>query len=341
MTLPAVTALGGRRWLDDGTERFNATFMNQLAPQGFVSQNADADLDVDVWPAVWNNAGTLDTYAGEEGFTLSSSSTNYLYLDGAESPAAQLKVSTSAFPAPAAGQYFYLAIIVTNSSAITSITQLQEHSAVGAQANVQSVSVTAPITNTGTSTNPVVDISDATPGNAGAMPSANTDQGIWRQNSGAFSLLSPGSNGDTLKVLSGALTWATVPDLKAIFVGRAAASVASGSDITLTQVFALGDTDEFNLDPDSDNTAEIEIVSASRKCVLIPVLAGGGSQSSVELKVDGTTDETIGVLADSNAHACAFVPLEPGAGEYIKATVASGGLGSSTSQFIILLIFGS
>lgn len=340
MTLPGVSELSGRRFLGDLTEGFNPTIMNQLTPSGFVSQNADAALDVDVWPVIWNNAGTLDTYAGEEGFTLTANQTNYLYLDGAEAVGDQLKASTSAFPGPASGQFFYLAIVVTNSSAITSITQIREHSAVGAQANVQSVGVTAPITNTGTSTDPVIDIADATPGSAGVMPAANTDQGLWRQASGAFSLLGPGAEGTALKIISSALAWVKTPDLRAIFVGRAAASVSSGSDITLTQLFALGDTAEFTLNPDADNAAEIEVVNA-RKCLLVSVLAGGGSQSAVAVNVDGSAAESIGVMADTNAHATAMTPIEPGAGEYVKLSVTSGGTGSSTSQFVILLIFAS
>lgn len=341
MTLPGITEVGGKRWTGDLTEGFNPTNMNKSGPQGLVSHSPFGGLDIDIWPKRWNNAGTLETYPGVERHTLTANATNYVYLDGSQAPASQLTVSTSAFPTPATGQYFYLAEVVTNSTQVTGITLILQHSAVGAQANVQSVAATAPITNAGTSTNPNFGISDATPGNKGAMPAQDSDEGIWRQASGAFSLLDPGSDGDTLKVLSGALAWATVPDLKALLVARADVSVAAGSDVGLTSVFSLGDSSEFVLDPDGDNDAEIQVVNASRKCLLIPVFAGGGTQSSVELQKQEVAAESIGVLADSNAHACAIHPVSPAAGDYLKYRVVSGGLGSSTSQFVLLLIFGS
>ena len=176
MVLPSD--IGGKNWLDDLAvdNQFLAANLNRQRPLGFVFRKPLTLLTVTVMPVEWLNGASFDTTL-EADLVMVANSTNYIYLDGSFAPALQLKQNTTGFPAPTSGSFRYLAKVVTNSTEIVSITNLQIDRGGGMVGTVQSVTGAAPITSTG-GANPVIGITAATnllPGSMSAADKAKLD----------------------------------------------------------------------------------------------------------------------------------------------------------------------
>lgn len=113
-------SVNGKFWRDLGgvDEEFSAANMNRLRPGAMAYKNTEVSpLTVGVSPVIWVPSGVVKEFPGNV-LTLAASDTHYVYLDAGESGALRLKSQTGSFPA---GDVFYVAVVVTDATEITSI----------------------------------------------------------------------------------------------------------------------------------------------------------------------------------------------------------------------------
>lgn len=180
MALPAIEDIGGKSWRDLGgaTETFKQDNLNRMRPQGFIHVPLPVTnpFDLEVLPVTWVNGTSLDDYAGDALVTQAPSSSLFYWLDGADPPATQLKSGASL---PAFGSLtdpiYVLAFVVTNGSGVVSIKQIgRAVDTPGAGGGVNSVTANAPLVQSGTAADPVIDLPNAVAsGASGALTGAD------------------------------------------------------------------------------------------------------------------------------------------------------------------------
>lgn len=166
--------VGGKFWEDKAgpASEFAAGNMNRMRPPGHV--HASDLLEVTVAPARWFNDTDFLTFPGAA-LAVPASTTTFVYLDGneADGDPAQLKVTFIAFPSPTTKGLLYLAEVVTNSSEIVGVTNVNTRRPVAGSGVVQTVSATAPLAVGGTAIDPVISLPASGAGQDGYMSAAN------------------------------------------------------------------------------------------------------------------------------------------------------------------------
>lgn len=176
--MPNVNNIAGKNWVDLGGDahRWRADNMNRMQPAGFMYTNVEAGdpaFKVYINPVSWVNGSGIDEWPGDD-ITVGPSVTTYVWLDGGQPIGSQLQTSTVSFPTPTTDDIFFLGYIVTNGSEVVSIDNIQRPwSAMVGGAGVLTVTANAPLVQSGTANNPIIDLPNATPSAAGAMSAAD------------------------------------------------------------------------------------------------------------------------------------------------------------------------
>jgi len=153
---------GGRKWEEsnDLTGATGLLNLNSAQKQGIVSSNDALLLFIEVSEISYlDDTGTLQTFNG----TVSpvavppNEATVFLWIDDNNT----LQQSTSSFPAM--GSFFIaLGIVTTSLTNVLQIINMQQASATVAPGGVNSLGVASPVLNTGTASDPVIDMQPAT-----------------------------------------------------------------------------------------------------------------------------------------------------------------------------------
>jgi len=158
---------GGRKWenSNDLTGVTGLLNLNSAEKQGIVSSNDALLLFIEVSAISYiDDAGALQSFPGT-GSPVSvpgNEATVFIWIDDSN----LLQQSISSFPA--IGNFFIaLAIVTTSVTNVLQIINMQQASATVAPGGVNSIAVTSPVLNTGTATDPIIDMQPATAGQDG------------------------------------------------------------------------------------------------------------------------------------------------------------------------------
>ncbi len=162
---------GGRFWqlADDLTGNDGKDNLNSASKQGIVHRPIANSLNVDVEPIQYiDNLFALKTFAGAAGVALPGNQASvFIFIDAANT----LQVNITGFPA--SGFYVALALATTSLTDVLAVTNMQQVSPESpASAGVSTVTANSPLAQSGTPTNPIIDLPDATAGSAGAATAA-------------------------------------------------------------------------------------------------------------------------------------------------------------------------
>jgi len=158
-----VDYLQGRYWLN--SDAF-MDVINSSSNGGIVHSLDSAGLLCDIEPLTYILDGVTKSFSAVLGQAVTASTTNFFYIDDSNS----LVVNTTGFPI--SGCYYALAVVTTNSTKVLQVIQIGQAIETTA-AGVTMLTANSPLVQSGTASEPQIDLPDATGLASGAMSAAN------------------------------------------------------------------------------------------------------------------------------------------------------------------------